>query len=269
VITRVRAVRSHPYRAGVSIDHLAVLERLHIAFADVVSRAEALSRPVPSCPGWTVADLVVHLGTVQDSYTRVVVAGEHGVSPEPRPVTPTAGPDLLAWWRHRAAELVRVLRDTPPEAPCRCWWQPTGRGTVDEVTRRMVHETLVHLWDAQHALGSVRPCDPELAADGVEEFLERFLARPDTPVDPRRAESTARVLQLRATDLPRAWILALGDGPPRHLRDRRLRPLDAEVSGTAQQLDLLLWGRLEPERLTVTGDRALVDTFLSWRRNLE
>ena len=51
-----------------------------------------LDRPVPTCPEWTVANLVAHLGGVYAWVGRVVAAGGERVSPRETPTPPEDGP---------------------------------------------------------------------------------------------------------------------------------------------------------------------------------
>jgi hypothetical protein len=46
--------------------------------------------------------------------------------------------------------------------------------------------------------------------------------------------------------------------------DKRARPLAAVVTGSAEQLDLMLWRRVQPEADQVEGDAELLAAFLAW-----
>ena len=43
-----------------SLDFLSIFDTEHEAFIDACERV-SLSSPVPSCPGWSVGDLLYHL----------------------------------------------------------------------------------------------------------------------------------------------------------------------------------------------------------------
>lgn len=132
-----------------------------------------LSVPVPTCPGWTLAELVTHVGQthrwavhvlrnrVQERvWSRQVPSGlAEGQSGDAR------------WLLAGAAELLRTLRETDPELAV--WtWGPDKRASW--WPRRMVFELVIHRADAELALG-VDPVIPAATAvDGIEEFLHNL-----------------------------------------------------------------------------------------------
>ena len=75
--------------------------------------------PVPSCPEWTVADLVSHLGKAYQYIGEVVSRG--AVDPPERRLRdqpgPPAGADLIAWWDERYQRLLSLLDGLDPELP--------------------------------------------------------------------------------------------------------------------------------------------------------
>lgn len=245
------------------MDHVAAIEQQNTLFTDAVTRPGALKREVAACPGWTVADLLYHLGEVQAFWTLVLRAGGELPGDDEEKAAKDHGGDLTGWWCESSAGLVAQLRDTPTDAPCWCWWNAERRTTAGDVAYRQAHEALIHRWDAEHAVGAVRPTDPALAADGVNEFATRFLSGGDW-------SGPSGVLALRAADTGFEWRFGCGsespseDGRPRWLVDKRARPLAAVVTGTAEQLDLMLWRRIEPDPGHVEGDAGLLTAFLAW-----
>ncbi|MGW0522167.1 maleylpyruvate isomerase family mycothiol-dependent enzyme [Crossiella sp. NPDC003009] len=238
------------------IDYPAVVAEQSAAFTAAVSRPGALALPVPSCPGWTVADLVTHLGEVMTWWAHTLAEG--GLMPEEEAVltVATPGADLLGWWRARAEALTEALRNTPPESPAWCWWHPEQLGTAAEVAERMAHEALVHRWDAEHALGQATPVPAELGAAGIAEFATRMLpAREDTWT------GSTGVVQLHATDLDLVWDFRAGEDGLRLLPEPAEAPA-AVIAGAAGELDLLLWRR--PAVVSTTGDQELAAAFLDW-----
>jgi uncharacterized protein (TIGR03083 family) len=198
---------------------------------------EALDRPVPGCPAWSVRDLVWHLGRVQRFWAGVVLAG---ADVEPRIPTEANGPggaaELAEWMRASTGQLVQALSDTPWETPAWTWWRDNR--TVGAIARHQVHEATVHLWDAQSASRDPEPIAGPVAADGVEEFLG--IASQMRAVPP---------VTLVATDVGRSYRLSGGT------------PV-ATVSGTAPDLVLVLHRRRGLETVSVHGDRQAVEAFL-------
>lgn len=247
----------------VRIDHIKTIDEQSAAFSDAVARPGALGRPVAACPGWTVHDLVRHLGAVQASWTLILRAAGKRPDEDELRAAHDVGDDLIGWWRERSAGLVRQLSELAPDAPSWCWWNPERGATAADVASRQAHEALVHRWDAEHAAGSVHPTDPTLAADGVDEFATRFLGGDGW-------SGPSGVLALRSEDTRHEWRFGCGsaspaaDGRPRWLVDKRALPLAAVVTASAETLDLMLWRRvpLDPDR--TQGDAELLSAFLAW-----
>ena len=229
-------------------------------FLEAVALA-APEAPVPSCPGWSVAELVWHLAEVQHFWASVVAGqeGEDVAAPE-RADDPVA---LRRLGATAGTELVTTLAAADPATPC--WpWHPDG-GTVGWVARRQAHEALVHRVDAELAAGlEVRPPSVELAVDGVDEVLRVFVHGVPSWGVFERDGVTVRV---ECTNGPRAWLLRLGrftgvgpengtshalDAAEVAVLDDGSPPVDLVVAGRAWDLDRWLWGR-GPAEVTVTG----------------
>jgi uncharacterized protein (TIGR03083 family) len=134
--------------------------------------AKDLSAPVPSCPGWLVADLVRHLGFV---YLHKVEAMRQGRAPEPWPPEGVEAAEPLAVLDDAWARLAAEFGNREPAASTYTWYEPDQ--TVGFWVRRMAQETVIHRIDAELALaGAVAPVPAELALDGVDEVLVVFLA---------------------------------------------------------------------------------------------
>ena len=222
---------------------LGALWRDGLAFADAAERA-GLAAPVPTCPGWTVADLVWHVGEVHVFWRSVVAEGWADPSPYVEPERPL-GDELVPWFRESVQRTVEVLSGADPGEPV--WtWAPRG-GTAAWVLRRMAHETAVHRWDVDPA-----PIDTELAADGVSEFLEHFT---DTAAE--GAAPMGGTVHLRATDVDVDWLVAEPEPGGRLQVSPGHGPGDAEVWATASDLLLLLWRRVgldDAGRFQITGE---------------
>lgn len=207
-----------------ALDWLPLL-RLHAdRFAEVLDGAD-LDAPVAHCPGWSVRDLAVHLGGVHQWAAHAVT--HRSPSMEPVPPRPTAAADELAgWYRRSAAGLVEVLDASPPEAPA--WTLDPDDRTAGFWRRRQVHETAMHVWDLEGAVGTPRPYAPSLAWDGVLEVADVMYPR---QVRLGRVEPVTPALRLAATDV--AGEVTLGAGPA------------VEVRAAAEVLLRLLWHRAD------------------------
>lgn len=208
---------------------------------------------VPSCPGWTTGDLVRHTSTFHRWAARIVAELLPGPVPQdPIPQAPT-GAELLPWFRDGHGALVRTLRAADPELDC--WtFLPGAPAPLTFWARRQAHETAVHRVDAELARGGeLSPLDAAFAADGIDELLTGFHARPKSRV---RTEHP-RTLLVRPSDAAAVWTVRLSpDMPPRTQRSAA-GPADCELTGPAQNLYLVLWNRLPLDTATITGDPAL------------
>ena len=138
---------------------------------DAASAAE-LTANVPSCPGWTVADLVRHVAQV---YLHKVALMRTGEEPEEWPPPSLAAEAPLAALGRAYGALRAEFRTRGPGLPALTWYDPDQ--TVAFWIRRMAQETVIHRIDAELAAGlPVTPVPDDLAADGVDEVLKRMLA---------------------------------------------------------------------------------------------
>jgi uncharacterized protein (TIGR03083 family) len=143
-----------------------------------------LERPVPTCPGWTFRQLAIHLGRGHRRVAQIVAT--RAVTPIPMrdaadgklPQDPAQHTPWLNAGADRAIEAVTA-------AGSDLVWTLAGIGPASFWARRQAHEAAVHLADAQLAAGRPVDLDPEVAADGVDEWL----ARTRGTTDPARAQA--------------------------------------------------------------------------------
>lgn len=209
---------------------------------------------VPSCPEWTVLDLVRHMAEVHTWAAQAVVTAPD----EGRPKWPKAPQDfdeVLTWWDTGLSVLVERLREVPPDRPA---WTFSGPALAGFWSRRQAHETSIHRLDAELATGHELPSlvfDPEFAADGIDEYL--------TVLVPRRVElgnlvgATGRLL-VHAADAGRTWEVRLTAGEPlvvTAVQDAAFDE-DATLAGTADAIYRAVYRR--PSHAIVSGDQALL-----------
>lgn len=247
-------------------EHLGVLEDAGAAFAATAAQAAA-GAPVPTCPGWAVADLIRHLGKVQRWATTIVATPRHARPPFDSfdAGAPDAAGDLIPWFREGQASLLRTLREAPGDLDC---WSflpsPSPRAFW---CRRQAHEIAMHLVDLALAASiEPEPPPPVFAADGVDELLRGwFRGRPPGP-----EEEAAPALRLAGADVHVDWQVGLLS--PRRITlvpgKEAARAADCTVRATAADLYLLLWNRRSARGLEVEGDRSLLDRWAATRRIL-
>ncbi len=131
-----------------------------------------LGDAVPSCPGWTVADLVRHVAVV---YLHKVAVMRLGKQPEHWPPAELADEEPVALLERAYADLVGEFASRSPADVAGTWYPPDQ--TVGFWIRRMAQETVVHRIDAELGAGvAVAPVPDDLAIDGVDELLRVFVA---------------------------------------------------------------------------------------------
>ncbi len=241
---------------------LAALRADGPAFRTAAGAPEALGAALPSCPDWTVLDLVHHLGTTYEWVAVHVTRGET-TPPEPSPTpaerTLPEGDAALAWWDEQYAVLLAALESVDPRLPA--WnWAPQAKQAAFWL-RRMANETAVHRWDAQMAVTLPDPVDTTLAADGVSEVLDTWL-----PAGVRLGPTDrSGIAHLRATDVTAEWSVRLRPEGFALLDTGTLLDTAAHerviAAGTASDLFLALWGRIGFDVLDVNGDITLLESL--------
>jgi uncharacterized protein (TIGR03083 family) len=234
------------------------------AFRAAVDQPGALSLNVPSCPEWSVGDLVRHLGAVYRRTHSRISAG-HADQPWGPPRVPDDAPAatdeaVLAWFEGELTQLDSALEAVDPDLPA--WnWAPQAKA-AGFWHRRMAHETTVHRWDAQLATGLPEPIEGKLAGDTVAEALDTYL-----PAGRRRGPAEAAgLIHVVAADLGQEWYVRLrGDGvallDTDTLLDDDEHPARAAASGSASDLALAIWGRIAFDVLDTAGDGALLEAL--------
>jgi uncharacterized protein (TIGR03083 family) len=217
-----------------------------------------LEATVPSCPDWTVRDLVNHTSMVHDWASKIVSGGIERLDGEREPQTPyVAPPDsrVLDAFSESHARLVESLRRAPGDLDC--WTFLPAPSALAFWARRQAHETTIHAADAALAAGDPPVCDAALASDGIDELLFGFFARR------RSNDGDEFVAALGATDTGSRWNIRVS---PSGVSACDERP-DVVVTASTSQLYLLVWNRvLDLRTLDVTGQAELLNAWRGSRR---
>lgn len=218
------------------------------AMVAFVRNAESagLDAEVPTCPGWTVRDLVAHQGMVH-RWAAALLRGEDVPEPEAFERAGLADPDPLEWLRDGAIELAQTLSDAPDDvqAPVFLKEAPAPRAFW---ARRQCHETTIHAVDAlAAALGRPPTADEvwfgdELALDGIDELLVGFLQRGRSRL---RADPAGTFVVIAGG---RKWSLALSPDAPAVTTRAEIGSGWSPwlVSGSPVEVYLQLWNRATP-----------------------
>ncbi len=195
-----------------------------------------LNAGVPSCPGWTIHKLLAHVGRVYRSVGLHVAERATEMIPADRIPRPPEGEAIVEWFEDGHRFVQKALDGADPDDAV---WSWAGQNTMAFYFRRMAHETAVHRWDAEAALGEPAPPDSDLSADGVSELFELVLpfsvanwnmTLPDTS------------LHLHRTDGDGEWLLVNDGGRIRMSLEHAKG--DAAVRAGGAELLLLAWERI-------------------------
>jgi uncharacterized protein (TIGR03083 family) len=247
-------IHAPPHDRDWYLEHLlSDLER----FAAAV-RNGPLDAPVAGCPGWDLRRLGAHVGVIHRWARHCAANASPPESRDQYEPDPELEPGVLAAWLVEGGQtLVDVLRTIDLDGPT---WHPFPVPKLGRVwPRRQAQEISVHRWDAEHAIGAAGPIDPELASDGVDEYLDlvtRYRVSRDSVTLP------AGSLHIHCTDTHGEWLVSLDDG---YQLVRAHAKGAAALRGPAEALLLRLWNR-DTDRageLSPVGDGDVLDDWLT------
>ncbi|HEY0238610.1 MAG TPA: maleylpyruvate isomerase family mycothiol-dependent enzyme [Friedmanniella sp.] len=216
--------------------------------------------PVPTCPGWTLAHLVEHVGATQRWVTRLVAerighpAAAFGVAWEQAPADRGAWP---AWLVAGARDAEAAIAGAAAGAQV---FDPSGGGDgVAFWSLRLFGEISVHRIDAAATLGQPYELEPVLAAAAVDDWLGTMASSGWAANVPGFADAMAgngETIAWVADDADRAWLLRRTDAPLVLVRERGAA--DATIHGPANELLQIVSRRRSldgAEACVVEGDR--------------
>ncbi|MEV1062109.1 maleylpyruvate isomerase family mycothiol-dependent enzyme [Streptomyces sp. NPDC050263] len=141
----------------------------------VVTSGADLTATVPTCPDWSLEQLVRHMG-VALRWTDALVRARAQEEIPPERVPGIGGPAvegdpaaLDAWLAETGELVVGALREAGPDTKV---WGWAGVHDTGFWARRMTHEITVHRADATLAVGLPYEVAPEVAADTLDEWLQ-------------------------------------------------------------------------------------------------
>ena len=166
------------------------------AFGELIRGADPAT-PVPTCPEWTLQQLFRHVGR-GNRWAAQIVADRRDTALDPREVRDGKPPDdrdaAIDWLNAGAALILDSVDDVGADTEV---WTFIGPRPAQWWIRRRLHEATVHKADAAIALGIDVELAPEVAADGIDEWLERVAVETNAESSPLDA---GRTLHLHATD---------------------------------------------------------------------
>ncbi len=206
---------------------------------------------VPTCPDWTMLDLLAHAGMVHRWATAAIMGDRETMGDaELMEEEGRTSPDPPEWLRAGADRLAQVLEQADDDLDAFVFLKEAP-SPKQFWARRQCHEMTIHALDAVAARDGRWPSardvwfGPELAVDGIDELLVGFWQRGKS--GPRSATPYAALVHV--TDVDAAWLLEVGPDrtvttrvDPRNLPEMP-GTLAGEVSGPAVDLYLAVWNR--------------------------
>jgi uncharacterized protein (TIGR03083 family) len=208
---------------------------------------------------WTVATVARHVAATHHVVAEVVRGrpdADFGLFGELQ-TPPKDSPEFVEWFRSGTASLLEQLSNVPVDDECWSWFAPGRR--VGWWARRMALEAVVHRSDTDAAQGRDFAVATDVAADGIDEFLDVFVAASraakDAPAGP--------TISVECSDRNDRWWLDLS-GRGERIVGREQRDASVRICGPAEQLLLVVWGRVpasDAAGVEVSGDRRELDRW--------
>jgi uncharacterized protein (TIGR03083 family) len=242
------------------VEHAVYVEAIRREGAALAAAARdaGVDATVPSCPDWTIADLLSHLGRIHQWVAGIVTERrqERGTHWSEIAAPPAAA--RLEWFEGGVKLLADALAASGPNVVVWTWTPDTTAGFW---ARRQSYETTIHRVDAQLASNPPDPVDRERAVDGIDELLDLIPYWPWAD----RVRGGGETVHVHCTDGAGEWFARLN--PDGLVVTREHAKGDVAVRGTASDLLLGLYGRVSLDALDVIGDASVLQRWralVSW-----
>ena len=248
--------------------HYAELTASTQIIGELIDGAD-LTRPVPTCPDWTLRQLATHVGRAHRWAAEIVSTRSAEFIPfrsVPDGRIPDDPAEHVGWLHAGAGRVVDAVR-AAGEDPV---WAFGRQRPAPFWARRMAHETAVHRADAQIAAGRAPVIDADIAADAIDEWLMDVTLPAEGEPDQRLAGlSDGQSLHVHATDVPAGageWLIRRDQSGVQARREHG--KAGAAVRGGASDLLLVLMNRMpvDGHAVQVLGDPAVLSRWLAETR---
>ncbi len=225
---------------------------------------------VPTTPGWTVADLVAHVGQTQHWVAEIIERRitDPAQLPTEMAVVPADPREWQAWLSESAQRFASACSDAALDAPVFNAAGDERSGTRFWMSS-MLNEAVVHGFDAADAADRPAQVEAGIAAALISNHLT-MLTSPtwelQRPASAHAIRGTGQTLQWLATDAADgagAWFVERR--PDGATWERATRPAEVTVTGPARSLLLILTRRIpltDHEGIGIDGDTELARHWL-------
>jgi uncharacterized protein (TIGR03083 family) len=213
---------------------------------------------VPTAAGWTVADLVEHVGQTQHWVAEIIERRitDPAQLPAEMALLPADPRQWQAWLSHSAQRVASACSDDALDAPVFNAAGDERSGTRFWMSS-LLNEAVVHGFDAAGAAGRAVGIDADIAAALIGNHLT-MLTSPtwemQRPQSAHAMRGTGQTLQWLATDVPHgagAWFVERR--PDGAAWQPGTRQADVTVTGPARSLLLTLTRRIPLSDRTASG----------------
>jgi uncharacterized protein (TIGR03083 family) len=226
-------------------------------------RGADLHARVPSCPDWSLGDLLRHIGGGHRWCEEIVRtrATEFLKDDQLRKLTGDDEVDVpFDWLLTGANSLATTLREAGPNQKI---WAPFHYDTTAFFARRFTNETLMHRADATLATATEFKVTKELATDAIDEWMELDAIPEHFDITPTKREllGPGRTLAFKTADTE--WFMDLTGEAITWQRGPGSATVTVEC--TLTDLLLILYRRKPPHsnNITITGNKNLLDFWLN------
>ena len=207
---------------------------------------ESPEAPLSTYPGHDVLDLVCHVLTIHE-WVAGIVGDRLPERPAGRTEYDRSMERILERYDAAWRRLAEVLKAADPTDPV---WTFGADPTVAFWQGRMAHETAIHRWDAERAVGEPAPIPTDVAVAALDEGLrihfERLLRKTEVG-------GVGERVTLRCTNHDASWTVTLHDIGVEVADGRPEGDANGALEGTASDLWLAMAGRI-PVATVASGD---------------
>ncbi|MEV6836175.1 maleylpyruvate isomerase family mycothiol-dependent enzyme [Streptomyces sp. NPDC051133] len=238
----------------------------------LVTSGADLSATVPTCPDWSLEQLVRHMGgALRWAAALVRTRAQEQLPTEQVPLGGGSeakgdAAALDAWLAETGELVVAALREAGPDAKV---WSWTGMATSGFWARRMACEITVHRADAALTVGAPYEVAPDIAADALDEWLQlvEWVQRSGAREWARELRGPRRSIHLHATDtapeLNAEWLVEVGEDGVGWRRGHEKATV--ALRGPLTPVLLAFYRRLplDTPGLEVLGEREVLEAWLT------